>query len=51
MTDLYNAWMDGTYPNYGLQLRPTTNWPAVFNVFWSSDYLEDPSLRPRLVVT
>ncbi len=51
VTDLYNAWMDGTYPNYGLQLRPTTNWPEVFNVFWSSDYLEDPALRPRLVVT
>ncbi len=50
VTDLYNAWMDGTYPNYGLQLRPTSNWPEVFNVFWSSDYLQDPSRRPRLVV-
>lgn len=49
ITDLYNAWQDGTYPNYGIQLRPvSTN--NRWNEFYSSDYLDDPSLRPRLVL-
>jgi subtilisin family serine protease len=49
ITSLYNAWKSGTYPNYGVQLRPVSNsntW-AEFN---SSNH-PDPSLRPRLVVT
>ena len=49
ITDLYNAWQSGVYPNYGLQLRPASisnRW----NEFYSSDYMDDPSLRPRLVV-
>lgn len=50
ITNLYNAWQNGTYPNYGLQLRPvSTN--DQWNEFYSSDYLDNPSLRPRLVVT
>lgn len=50
ITDLYNAWQDGTYANYGLQLRPTaTN--NRWNFFYSSDYIDDPTLRPKLVVT
>ncbi|MEA3432572.1 MAG: peptidoglycan DD-metalloendopeptidase family protein, partial [candidate division WOR-3 bacterium] len=50
ITELYNAWQDGTYANYGLQLRPTAvnnQW----NVFYSSDYVDDPALRPKLIVT
>ncbi|TNE42671.1 MAG: DNRLRE domain-containing protein, partial [Alphaproteobacteria bacterium] len=49
ITDLYNQWQDGTHANYGLQLRPTNtnnNWSE----FFSSDYLVDPSFRPKLVV-
>ncbi|MBI5665286.1 MAG: DNRLRE domain-containing protein [Nitrospirae bacterium] len=49
VTNLYNSWQSGSYGNYGIQLRPTAisnNW----NVFNSSDYTDDPSLRPKLVV-
>jgi hypothetical protein len=49
VTDLYNAWQDGSYPNFGLQLRPESSnnrWAE----FYSSDYIDDPSLRPKLVV-
>jgi len=49
ITDLYNAWQNGTYPNYGLQLRPVGYW-NVWAEFYSSDYLDDPSLRPKLVI-
>jgi len=49
ITDLYNAWQSGLYPNCGLQLRPeSTN--NRWSVFHSSDYLDDPSLRPKLVI-
>lgn len=50
ITSLYNAWKNGTYPNYGIQLRPVSNnnqWAQ----FYSADYLGDPSLRPKLVTT
>jgi hypothetical protein len=49
ITDLYNAWQDGTYPNYGVQLHPVfanDQWSE----FYSSNYIDNPSLRPRLVV-
>jgi len=49
ITDLYNAWQDGTYPNYGVQLRPVSN-NNRWNEFYSSDYINNPSLRPKLVV-
>ena len=49
ITDLYNAWQDGTYPNYGLQLRPTSV-SNQWNEFYSADYLVDPTLRPKLVI-
>ncbi|MBI4691425.1 MAG: DNRLRE domain-containing protein [Nitrospirae bacterium] len=49
ITDLYNAWQSGTYPNYGIQLRPVSN-NNRWNEFYSSNYTGDPSLRPRLVV-
>jgi hypothetical protein len=47
VTDMYNLWQGG-YPNYGLQLRPTSignEWSE----FYSSNY-SDPAFRPRLVV-
>ncbi len=49
ITDIYNAWKDGSWDNYGIQLRPTDNWNK-FNKFHSSDYIDDPSLRPKLVI-
>jgi hypothetical protein len=49
VTDLYNGWRAGDYPNHGVQFRShgTSN---NYNGFWSSDYAVDPSLRPLLVV-
>ena len=49
VTNLYNAWKDGTYPNYGIQLRPVSN-DNRWNKYFSSDYMGDPSLRPKLVI-
>jgi hypothetical protein len=50
ITMLYNAWQEGTYPNYGLEFRPVLN-NGYFNTFHSSDYVDDPALRPKLVIT
>jgi len=50
ITDLYNAWQTGIYPNYGLQLRPVNN-NNDFDFFYSSQYTNDPTLRPKLVIT
>ncbi len=50
ITDLYNAWKAGTYPNYGLQLRPAST-SNRWNEFYSANYADDPGLRPRLVIT
>ena len=50
ITDLYNGWQQGTYPNFGIQLRPLWNINARREEFYSGDYLEDPALRPKLVI-
>ena len=50
ITSLYNGWQNGTFPNYGIMLRPTVNGPDVHNTFWSPLY-SDATLRPQLVVT
>lgn len=50
ITDLYNGWQGGTYPNFGLALRPLGT-SDQFNYFKSSRYTDDPTLRPKLVVT
>jgi hypothetical protein len=49
ITDMYNTWMAGTYPNYGIQLRPRSNMNN-FNEFDSSNS-PDLNKRPRLTVT
>ena len=48
ITDLYNAWQAGTYPNYGIQLRPVSTDNA-WAEFYSAN-AADQTLRPRLVV-
>ena len=50
ITSLYNDWQDGTFPNYGLQLRPAFFFDNNFNEFYSSDFSDDSSLRPKLVI-
>lgn len=49
ITELYNAWQSGLHPNYGLQLRPEQTWNR-WSDFYSADYLENPDLRPKLIV-
>ena len=51
ITTLYNAWQSGTYPNYGVQFRPVYNGDNNFDEFYSADYIDDPTLRPKLVIT
>jgi hypothetical protein len=51
LTDLYNKWQNGTYQNYGIQLRPQYNFNNNFNEFYSEDYADNPDLRPKLVIT
>jgi hypothetical protein len=49
ITSIYNAWQNGTYPNEGFGFLPTgTN--NQFNMFRSSDYTGDVSLRPKLII-
>jgi Tol biopolymer transport system component len=52
VTSLYNSWKSGTTANHGIQLRPDTSGAPwnVWDQFYSSDYTDDPSLRPQLVV-
>ncbi|MHB1316396.1 MAG: DNRLRE domain-containing protein [Minisyncoccota bacterium] len=50
ITDLYNAWQNGTYPNFGLQMRPFSASVNTANTFRSTLYA-DPAFRPRLVIT
>lgn len=49
ITSIYNGWKLGTFTNYGIQLRPT-GISNQFNFFHSSDYVIDPTLRPKLII-
>ncbi|UCE37668.1 MAG: DUF2341 domain-containing protein, partial [Thermoplasmata archaeon] len=51
ITDLVKGWVNGTYPNYGMLLRADyddANDPNPY--FRSSDYTDDTSIRPKLVI-
>jgi hypothetical protein len=50
ITGTFNGWVDGTYGNYGIRLRPTVYNANNFNEFWSGDYAT-AEFRPQLVVT
>lgn len=50
ITNIYNGWKNGTYVNDGFVFLSTSN-NNEFNVFRSSDYVANPLLRPKLVVT
>lgn len=54
ITDLYNDWQSGKSTNYGIQLRPNSTRGTPWNEwsqFYSSDYMENLSLRPELIVS
>ena len=42
-------WKEGRLPNYGIKLSPTFTWQSNGS-FYSSDYLDDPAKRPKLVI-
>jgi hypothetical protein len=48
ITDLTRCWKNGTYENYGLILLG--NAVSSWHLFYSSDYLGDTSMRPKLVI-
>jgi len=50
ITNIYRNWKNGAIANYGIQLRPDETW-NYWNTFYSSDYADDPTLRPKLVLT
>lgn len=49
VTDLVNGWINGTYANHGLQLRPTETCCNNFNGFASSEHPET-RWRPTLIL-
>ena len=50
ITDLYLFWKANPTQNFGLELRPTFT-DNRWNIFYSSDYLADPTKRPQLIIT
>ena len=50
ITELYKNWQNGVWPNYGIELAPTRN-NNTNGLIHSSDYLPNPALRPKLVIT
>lgn len=50
ITDIFNAWYTGEYPNCGVGFYPT-NTNHTQNYFYSIDYTDDTSLREKLTVT
>jgi WD40 repeat protein/tRNA A-37 threonylcarbamoyl transferase component Bud32 len=51
ITDLYNDWQAGRVDNFGLQLRPPPSRNQRIARFYSSDFTDDPNLRPKLIIT
>jgi hypothetical protein len=49
ITDLTKGWVNGTYQNYGMVF--VADFDTDYHRFLTSDYLSNPSLRPKLVVT
>jgi hypothetical protein len=50
--NLVQAWLDGSITNYGVVLKDTDEASLGFGGvrFWSSDYTDDTSKRPELVI-
>ena len=56
ITDIYDNWKNGVYPNYGISLiAPCMScWSGskgAADIFYSSDYMGNPELRPMFVIT
>lgn len=51
ITDLVQGWMEGSFPNYGVVLKDTDEDLVDQHIrCWTSDYTDDPSLRPKLEI-
>jgi hypothetical protein len=50
ITTLYKNWKNGTYTNYGVSFTPVSYGNNNRANFYSSDYTDDTSLRPKLVI-
>ncbi|UCE72829.1 MAG: DUF2341 domain-containing protein, partial [Methanomassiliicoccales archaeon] len=48
VTDMVSGWMSGTYPNYGMIFEADS--VGYYQYFYSSDYITDTSLVPKLIV-
>ncbi len=51
VSEIVTDWKAGTYDNYGFKALGQYNNNFHGKGFYSSDYLDDPTLRPKLVVT
>lgn len=49
ITDLYNGWKDGVYPNYGIELVPRSVLQTNGSIASSDN--SDSTIRPKLVIT
>ncbi len=50
VTSVVKDWVNGVYPNYGFKILGEFNTSNHVKQFPSSDYLDDPILRPKLVI-
>ncbi len=48
LTSLVQAWLNGTYPDYGILLRQDHD---IITGYHSSEYLGNPSQRPKIIIT
>ncbi|MEQ9014677.1 MAG: VCBS domain-containing protein, partial [Marinovum algicola] len=50
ITELYNQWQSGELENNGIAFSDSESSSTPLSRFFSSDYVDNPSLRPKLVV-
>ena len=51
VTDVVKDWKDEAYPNYGFKIQGRHSVNDQVKKLYSSDYMTDPTKRPKLVVT
>jgi len=49
--NLVEGWVNGTWPNYGVLLKHNNETVNGNDLIYSSDYVTDPTKRPKLTVT
>lgn len=51
ITSLYREWKNNSATNYGMRLYPSNSSISNPSYFYSSNYIDDPTKRPKLVIT